>query len=324
METGRTFDTRQDRPDGGADDWWGALRILVVDEEETFRRALSQLLADAGFLVTTAASGDEALELFRRDPFPLVITDIVMTGMSGIDFLQKIKGRYRDTEAIITTGCATLETAIPALRLGAHDYLTKSSESVDLIVPTVRRIAEKIQFAQEQRKVIEHLEQKNGELEFCNRTLSNAAALDADSGLYNRQFFHDALTLELSRSVHHERSFSIVFVEVSCREQHTTGQGTCVVTERFRAVAQIVRKRLRRSDLLAMWDKSTLAILLPETPRSGACTVTDSLRRLVQDYLHPAGALESVGDDGISVGIAAYPEDGTDGSQLIQLANQAL
>lgn len=99
--------------------------ILVVDDECSICEILGQFLRKSGYNVSTASSGEEALETLKRNGIDLVISDIKMPGMSGVDLLKHVK-EYRQTlPVLMTTGFPTLDTAIEALKLGAHDYMTK-------------------------------------------------------------------------------------------------------------------------------------------------------------------------------------------------------
>lgn len=108
-------------------------RILVVDDEEKVRKSLSGLLEDHGYEVMTAVSGPECLQMMSAHHFDLVILDIVMPEMSGIEVLQKIKERYKDTEVIIITAYADKEKAIATFRLNAYDFIEKPFESKDIL-----------------------------------------------------------------------------------------------------------------------------------------------------------------------------------------------
>jgi DNA-binding response OmpR family regulator len=106
--------------------------ILVVDDEGAIRYSISKTLQRVGYQVHTAASGEEALEMMRRQEYDVVLTDIRMPGLSGVDLLARIKDQAPDAVVILLTGYASLETAIESLRLGAHDYLVKPSSSQDI------------------------------------------------------------------------------------------------------------------------------------------------------------------------------------------------
>lgn len=99
-------------------------RLLIIDDEPGPRLSLEMIFKDQ-FAVKTAASGEEAIEEFSKAPTAIVITDIRMKGMSGIDVLREVKRIHPQTEVIILTAFETLETARQAISLGASDYLKK-------------------------------------------------------------------------------------------------------------------------------------------------------------------------------------------------------
>jgi signal transduction histidine kinase len=141
------------------------LQILVVDDEQSVRNVLTEVLQEDGFNVTSAASGEEALALLDNHAFALVITDIVMPGLSGIELLHKIKKRFPATEVIIITSQASLDTAIEALRSNAYDYLFKPFEDLSLISACARRATDKVRLVAENRMLLKILRRKNRELE---------------------------------------------------------------------------------------------------------------------------------------------------------------
>ena len=100
-------------------------RILVVDDERNIRYSLHRALAKAGYDVTLASSGEEAIDLIEHQRFALVLTDIKMPGVDGLTVMRRTKELAPDTAIILLTGYATLESAIEALRQGAIDYLIK-------------------------------------------------------------------------------------------------------------------------------------------------------------------------------------------------------
>lgn len=100
-------------------------RILVVDDERGFTFLVSGILKDAGYSVKSSSSPKDAigvLDSYRPD---LVISDLKMPGMNGIEFMTSAKEKYPDTDFVLITAFATVETAVSAMKLGAADYLTK-------------------------------------------------------------------------------------------------------------------------------------------------------------------------------------------------------
>src|SRR5688572_12286982 len=103
----------------------GPARLLVVDDDATVREFCVRLLRMNGYQVSAAENGRAALERLQENRYDLVLTDLQMPEMSGIALLGKLRSLYPDTDAIVFTAHATVETARDALKLGAFDYLTK-------------------------------------------------------------------------------------------------------------------------------------------------------------------------------------------------------
>ncbi len=101
------------------------IKILVVDDETPSREALGLLLKSAGFEITGAATGHEAFELLTAGSFDIVITDLFLPDLNGIDILKRVKALSPAMEVILITGHASAETAVRAMKEGAFDYITK-------------------------------------------------------------------------------------------------------------------------------------------------------------------------------------------------------
>ncbi|NLP01711.1 MAG: response regulator, partial [Fibrobacter sp.] len=116
-------------------------KILVVDDEASLRLLLSNELSRAGYSVETVADGEAALEILHEGFFHIVLLDIVMPRMSGIDVLRQIKQDNIPAEVIILTGNATLESAIECMKLGAFEYVRKPYSLNELLIQIERAIA---------------------------------------------------------------------------------------------------------------------------------------------------------------------------------------
>ncbi len=137
--------------------------ILVVDDEGAIRYSISKTLQRIGYQVSAAASGEEALEMLADQSFDVVLTDIRMPGLTGVELLGKIKERAPDAIVILMTGYASLGTAVESLRLGAHDYLIKPSSSQD-IRQSVQRGLERAQNLQRRRMLLNAIQSNVKEL----------------------------------------------------------------------------------------------------------------------------------------------------------------
>jgi DNA-binding response OmpR family regulator len=100
-------------------------RILAVDDQRYFRVFLEDLLVQQGFEVRTAGSGEDALHLLEREAFDVIVTDLVMPGLSGAELVERVKARAPEQEVIVVTSVGDVRTAVDAMRMGASDYLLK-------------------------------------------------------------------------------------------------------------------------------------------------------------------------------------------------------
>ena len=135
--------------------------ILVVDDDESLRRVTQVQLQQAGYEVTTAAEGNQALALARERAPDLVITDLRMPGMSGLDLLKRIRAEYRDMIVIVVTAFGTVESAVEAMRAGAYDYITKPVNPDELRL-TVGRALENLDLREEVQALRSSLDRKYG------------------------------------------------------------------------------------------------------------------------------------------------------------------
>jgi heterodisulfide reductase subunit A len=120
--------------------------ILVVDDELIVRDSLKELLDNEGFSVDMAASGAEALDCLSKAPYHLMLTDIKMPEMDGVELLQKVRDVFPDTTVIMMTAYATVETAVEAMKIGAVDYLIKPFEP-DTLIPMILKKYEEFETA---------------------------------------------------------------------------------------------------------------------------------------------------------------------------------
>lgn len=108
-------------------------KILIVDDEFEYREVLQMIVESRGYTAETAASGIEALGMLEKGAYRMVLTDLMMEGMSGIELMDKIKADYNKIEVIIITGYGTIENAVLAMKKGAAGYFVKGHEPSELL-----------------------------------------------------------------------------------------------------------------------------------------------------------------------------------------------
>ncbi|MEJ2536861.1 MAG: response regulator, partial [Calditrichia bacterium] len=124
------------------------MKLLIVDDEDSFRQHLCHLFERRGFTAVAAKTGQETLEIAKRENFDIVLLDIVLPDIDGIEILKNLKRIYQDTQIIMMTGNATIENAIASMKLGAYDYLIKPFDLEELII-LVERAGELTQLKRE-------------------------------------------------------------------------------------------------------------------------------------------------------------------------------
>jgi putative nucleotidyltransferase with HDIG domain len=160
------------------------VHILVVDDEQAIRDVLSEGLSDSGYRCDTASDGIEALHKVQVNGFQLVVSDIDMPQMDGVQLVQEIKKIKPDIEIIMLTGVVDVDTAVQAIRLGAADYLTKPFNLAEVRI-TVERALEKQRLIRENREYQKNLEvkvqERTAELSRSYQTTLEALATALDT-----------------------------------------------------------------------------------------------------------------------------------------------
>lgn len=125
------------------------IRLLIVDDEQSIRKLCSTVGEALGFTCMEANSGESALALLEEQPAHMILTDMVMPNMSGLEFLGKVKKLFPRTEVAVMTGHGSIETAVQAMKLGAYDYISKPFSPLEELRLFLRRMAEKVHLVEE-------------------------------------------------------------------------------------------------------------------------------------------------------------------------------
>ncbi len=169
-------------------------RILVIDDDASVRKFLVAALTEAGHSVAAAEDGERGIEIFRAHPCDIVLTDVRMPGMSGLQVLKTVKQLSPGAEVIVITAHANLDTAIEALRDGAYDLIPKPLPELDALYRVVDRALEKRRLAQENRMLVGSFQSRNVELA---ETVARLAAVNeigkATTGLLDTGDLYDSL-----------------------------------------------------------------------------------------------------------------------------------
>jgi two-component system OmpR family response regulator len=129
-------------------------KILVVDDEDDFRETIVKRLQKRKMPAWGAESGEKALELIEVQPFDVVVLDVKMPGLDGIETLREIKKKKPLIEVILLTGHASMESGIEGMKLGAYDYVMKPANLEELIEKMRQAYEKKMVFEAQSREVV--------------------------------------------------------------------------------------------------------------------------------------------------------------------------
>ena len=283
-------------------------RILVSDDEEVSRQLLSDFLTDIGYAVETAPDGEVALNMAREKHFDLLITDIRMPGMSGIELIQSMRQVSPDTCFIVITGYSSIDTAIAAVKEGAYDYISKPFNLDEMRIIVERAI--------ERQNLLKEAKEKD-----YYRELS---ILDGLTQIYNHRYFHELLSREVNRAMRYPQVFSLLMIDVDDFKKFNDNFGHLAGDCALKDAAQCFIAGLRKVDLIARYGGEEFAIILPHTNKQGANIAAQRLREsaAIMEVKNEKNAV--IGKMTISVGVASFPEDGQTKEEIIKSADDAL
>ena len=143
-------------------------KILIVDDEKIALKNLEHILKNEGYEISTTQSGQTALKLLEEQFFDVVLTDLRMEKVDGMQILKRGKEAHPDCEVIIITGCATLESAVEAMKLGAFHYITKPFK-LDEVRRVVHEAKEKVRLKNENSQLREQIENFQGRVKIITQ-----------------------------------------------------------------------------------------------------------------------------------------------------------
>lgn len=247
--------------------------ILIVEDSAFLRKVLEGNLREIGYDVVTAENGREALELFSRGHYPIVVTDLVMPEMDGLELCRAIRALPCDyySYLILLTAQDSKASIVAGLAAGADEYLIKPVEQAEL---TVR--------LKTARRILELEANLKGSLEEIKRL----SMRDPLTGIYNRRYLDDRFPQEVKRAFRYEHRISVILMDVDHFKAVNDTYGHHAGDLVLRACAECIGGCIRENiDWQARYGGEEFVIVLPETDLQGAMVAAERLRQQLADLV---------------------------------------
>ena len=291
-------------------------QILIIDDDEAVRDLLSQLLAE-NYSCTTAKSAEEALSLIQRETFDLVISDINMRGISGLEMITQIIKSAPDTVAMMISGEQTIDSAIEAMRAGAFDYIKKPFD-IEHVEAAVRRALEHHSLLRSKRLYEDHLEelvkQRTDEVNYLSYH-------DPLTDLPNRILFEDRLNQALALAGHNRQILAILFFSLDRFKKIHDTLGHTLGNELLQKVAERLIKCVGEGATVARFEGDEFAAMLTRIES------VEDIIEIINDINEAMKLPFDIKGHELfitaSIGVSLFPDDGNS-QTLIKNAGTAL
>ena len=282
------------------------IRVLIVDDDSSVRNTIHEYIANAGFAPTAAASAEEALELLDKNDFAVVITDIRLPGMGGLELTKVIKQK-NGADVIVVTGYSDDYSYEEAINIGASDFVIKPVRLEELLL-RMRRVLKERQLSTERTRMMEKLQK--------------LATTDGLTKLYNSRSFYSQLELEVDRFNRYKHPLSLLLLDIDNFKEFNDTFGHLEGDKVLVRFSQIIKDCLRINDSAYRYGGEEFTVILPETDGDKAKTVAQRIRSTLEaeNFTPVPGEHAKIT---ISIGVTQYfPKEEL--SAFIRRADQAM
>jgi diguanylate cyclase (GGDEF)-like protein len=291
--------------------------LLIIDDEWQIRSLLVDLLG-AIYSCSEAASAEEALTALSHETFDLVISDIDMGGMSGLELVPRVHSLAPDTVVVMISGNQDIEFAIKALRVGAFDYITKPID-IRHVEASVERALKHAALLKEKRLYKEQIEnllqQRTAEVDWL-------AYYDTVTQLPNRALFEDRLAQAVAIARAKDQSLGVLFISLDQFKKVNDSLGHGPGDSLLREFGERLKSCINKSDTVARFGGDEFALLRTQIEGTKDVMETIGLLSKVLKFSFALPGHELFGT--ASVGISMFPFDGDDSQTLLKNAGAAL
>jgi two-component system, cell cycle response regulator len=243
-------------------------RILCIEDDAVIRLAMQEALTDSGYIVQCVSDGPSGLAEYRREAFDLIIVDLWLPGMNGIEICRLFRrlAGPQFLPVILITGDASTKTKVEGLRAGASDFCLKPI-NLDELEARIQRLLE--------------LRERERRLRAESGRFRSLAFTDALTGLGNRRAFESELERAWARMTRSGRSLALLVADLDAFKPFNDRYGHRTGDAALRTMGDVLSKEIRRGDETFRLGGDEFAIIAPDANREGALVLADRVRKAI-------------------------------------------
>jgi two-component system cell cycle response regulator len=286
-------------------------KLLLVDDNEKDLQILRSCLAGDPYKIEQVNTGEAALDRIQKEPFDLILLDVLLPGIDGFEVCRQLKGmkQTREVQVILITCLSELENKIKGIELGADDYLMKPINA--------RELKARVKVLLNKKKCLDELRTD------FEKTL-NLSINDGLTGLYNQTYFKKFIEQELKRATRQKYPVSLIILDIDNFKQINDSLGHPAGDQILSELGSLIKKNIREIDFPARYGGDEFVVVLPYSSKEETISIARRLMKSVESRPDRQEDLTNQGKLTLSMGIAFFPQQGTTMTELIRNADLAL
>ena len=281
-------------------------RVLIVDDDEAVRNTMNEYIQAAGYDSEAVSCAEDALELLRKVHFQVIITDIILPAMGGLELTKNIR-KNKDSDVIVMTGYADDYSYEGAINVGASDFVIKPVRLEELLL-RLKRVLKERELTKERVRMMEKLQK--------------LAVTDGLTKLYNSRSFYSQLETEVDRFNRYKHPLALLLLDLDHFKDYNDSFGHLEGDKVLVRFSQIIKSCLRTNDSAYRYGGEEFTVILPETGGAEARTVAQRIRSALEaERFYPENGKDV--QITISIGVTQYKSK-EELSTFIQRADKAM
>ena len=281
-------------------------RVLIVDDDEAVRNTMNEYIQTAGYHSVAVSCAEEAIELLGKEYFQVIITDIILPAMSGLELTKSIR-KNKDSDVIVMTGYNDEYSYEEAINIGASDFVIKPVRLEEILL-RLKRVLNERELTKERVRMMEKLQR--------------LAVTDGLTKLYNSRSFYSQLETEVDRFNRYRHPLALLLLDLDHFKEYNDAFGHLEGDKVLVRFSQIIKSCLRTNDSAYRYGGEEFTVILPETAGAEASTVAQRIRAALEaERFSPEGGKDV--QITISIGVTEYHAE-EELSSFIQRADKAM